>query len=110
MRLLYVTSNSLPSRIIRGIDGGPASHVGIESPLRPGEVIDATWLHGGAWADETLSSRAYRAHRDGKFFGWTMRVIDLLFVWQTIRIDAIGHCHNAYLNEADRTGCPPELR
>ena len=58
MRLLYVTSNSLPSRIIRGIDGGPASHVGIESPLRPGTVIDATFLHGGVrtwpasvWAD-----------------------------------------------------------
>jgi len=70
----------------------------------------ATPLHGSAWADETLSSRAYRAHRDGKFFGWTMRVIDLLFVWQTIRIDAIGHCHNAYLNEFERLGCPPEMR
>lgn len=54
MRLLYVTSDSLPARIIRGIDGGEASHVGIESPLRPGEVIDSTWLHGGVtdWQDD----------------------------------------------------------
>jgi hypothetical protein len=28
-----------------------------------------TPLHGGAWADETLSCRAYRMHRDGKPWG-----------------------------------------
>ena len=62
MRLLYVTSNSLPSRIIRGIDGGPASHVGIESPLRPGGVIDATWLHGGV----TIGQRDDWLQMDGR--------------------------------------------
>lgn len=47
MRLIYVTSDSVTSRIIRGIDGGPASHVGVESPLRPGDVFDSTFLHRG---------------------------------------------------------------
>lgn len=70
----------------------------------------ATPMHGSAWADETLSCRSYRAWRDGKWFGWTMHVIDFLFAWQNVRPEARGHCHNAYLNEADRTGCPPELR
>jgi len=70
----------------------------------------ATPLAGSAWADETLSSRAYRAHRDGKFFGFLMHPIDWLFFWQSIRPEAIGHCHNAYLNEAERVGVPAELR
>ena len=69
-----------------------------------------TPLHGSAWADETLSSRAYRAHRDGKFFGFTLCLIDALFFWQTIRPEAIGHCHQAYLRERERTGLPPEMR
>ena len=37
----------------------------------------------GGWADEALSARSYRAHRDGKLLGKiTMPVIDLLFFWQ----------------------------
>lgn len=58
MRLLFVTSNTLPAAMIRGFDGGPASHVGIESPLRPGYVLDSTFAHGGVkpWArDEWLA-------------------------------------------------------
>ena len=36
-----------------------------------------------SYADETLSARSYRAHRDGKLLGKiTMPVIDLLFWWQ----------------------------
>jgi hypothetical protein len=69
-----------------------------------------TPLSGSAWADETLSSRSYRAWKDGKFFGWTMKPIDLLFCWQQLRPDAVGHCHNAYLNEQERLGLPPEMR
>jgi hypothetical protein len=70
----------------------------------------ATPFAASAWADETLSSRAYRAYRDAKFFGFVMKPIDFLFCWQTIRPDAIGHCHNAYLNELDRIGLPVEFR
>lgn len=58
------------------------------------------------YADETLSARSYRAHRDGKFFGkLTMPIIDLLFFWQ-----GPGHCRNAYLKEYDRAGHPSEYR
>ncbi len=47
--------------------------------------------------DETLSSRSYRADRDGKVFGRTFRpLIDLLFFWDD------QHCHAAYLAEVQR--------
>ena len=65
----------------------------------------------GAWADETLSSRAYRMWRANKPWGriW-MPIIDALFFWQAIRLDAIGHCHQAYLREKERYNFPPEMR
>lgn len=47
--------------------------------------------------DETLSSRAYRADRDGKVFGRIFRpVIDTLFFWQP------RHCFQSYLAEVQR--------
>lgn len=47
--------------------------------------------------DETLSSRAYRADRDGKWFGRLFRpAIDVLFFWQP------RHCYQAYLAEVSR--------
>lgn len=39
-----------------------------------------------------------------------MHVIDFLFAWQKLRPDAIGHCHNAYLNELERLGLPESMR
>lgn len=49
------------------------------------------------YADETLSSRAYRADRDGKWFGRLFRpAIDVLFFWQP------RHCYQAYLAEVSR--------
>lgn len=69
------------------------------------------WAWRGAWADETLSCRAYRAWRDGAVVGKVaMPVIDLFFKWQKLRHDAIGHCHNAYLNEREKYNHPPEMR
>ena len=59
-----------------------------------------------SYADETLSARSYRAHRDGKLFGKiTMPVIDALFWWQGPR-----HCFNAYRKEHDRQNLPSEYR
>lgn len=56
----------------------------------------ANALLAGA-ADETLSSRAYRADRDGKVFGKVFRpLIDTLFFWQT------RHCYQAYTEEVQR--------
>ncbi len=60
----------------------------------------------GAWADETLSSRAYRMHAKGRPWGriW-MPIIDALFIWQ-----GPGYCRNAYLKERERIHVPPEMR
>ena len=59
-----------------------------------------------SWADETLSARAYRAHRDGKILGKLfMRPIDLLFFWQ-----GPDHCKNAYIEEFARKNYPDEYR
>lgn len=52
-------------------------------------------------ADETLSSRAYRAELKGRAFGKIFRpVIDGLFFWQ------YNHCYNAFLEEVNRKQLP----
>jgi hypothetical protein len=58
----------------------------------------------GGWADETLSSRAYRM--DGLKRRWTLarRAIDALFFWQP------QHCWQAYHAERARRQMPPALR
>ena len=63
-----------------------------------------TLLNG--MADETLSARAYRAHRDGKIMGKLfMPVINLMFFWQ-----GPNHCKNAYIKEFERANHPSEYR
>lgn len=48
-------------------------------------------------SDETLSSRAYRAWRDGRRPGvWLKPVIDALAFWQE------AHCEQSFLYERDR--------
>lgn len=65
-----------------------------------------TPLQSSAWADETLSSRIYRGHRDGKVLGrLLMPVANLLFRWQ-----GAEHCRNAYEKERARANLPPEFR
>lgn len=60
----------------------------------------------GAWADETLSSRAYRMHKKGKLWGrFWMPVIDWLF-----RPFGKEHCKHSYLAEGKRLQSPPEAR
>lgn len=55
--------------------------------------------------DETLSSRAYRADRDGKVFGRIFRpAIDTIFFWQT------RHCYGAYVAEVQRRQYPGNFR
>src|SRR5690625_1722868 len=55
------------------------------------------------WADETLSSRAYRTLYKRR---WRviMRVINGIFFWQE------NHCRDAYLFERDKGHVPPEFR
>ncbi len=51
--------------------------------------------------DETLSSRAWRAERNGKLFGKFFRpVIDTLFFFEP------NHCMHAYLAELQRAQLP----
>lgn len=59
------------------------------------------------WADETLSSRAYRAWRNGRLFGKILKpLIDGIFA-------ALGddnHCEESYMSEKDRRQNHPEFR
>lgn len=43
--------------------------------------------------DETMSSAAWRMERDGKFFGFTRKIIDALFWFDP------EHCRKAYFSE-----------
>lgn len=48
---------------------------------------------------ETLSSCSYRMHRDKRFWGFLMPMINTLIFWEP------QHCYNSYL--ADRTRVYP---
>ena len=58
----------------------------------------------GGWADETISSAAWRKRHEGN--GWKLLrcLIDCLFFWQT------DHCKTAYESELERRQLPEELR
>lgn len=55
------------------------------------------------YADETISSRAYRLYLKGEK-KWAYKVINALFFWQD------DHCKEAYESEVDRMQYPPEFR
>lgn len=57
----------------------------------------------GGWADETISSRAYR-QRHKPHWGAINRALDRIFFWQN------AHCRGAYNNELQRTSSPPAHR
>lgn len=64
-----------------------------------------TPFHAGTWADETLSSRAYRAYAAGRAWGkLLMPIIDFIFFWQE------RHCEGAYIKERERIHMAPESR
>lgn len=63
----------------------------------------------GGWPDETLSSRAWRWHRDGAR-SWPRRLVDRLFWWDRDAATGRRHCELSYLSEALRLQMPPELR
>lgn len=59
----------------------------------------------GGMADETLSSRAYRAEQKGKIFGKFFRpLIDTLLFFDK------AHCFGSYLSEKSRKQFPIDLR
>lgn len=53
----------------------------------------------GGWADETLSSRAWRENREG-----LREFIDALFFWEPY------HCRASYESEIARRQLPPDMR
>lgn len=58
---------------------------------------------GGAWADETISARAWRC-RDRYPFSLYRSVIDRLFWFDQ------GHCRSSYESEVRRAQSPPGER
>ena len=58
----------------------------------------------GGWADETISSVAWRKRNVGQGWRFLRCLIDCLFFWQT------DHCKTAYASELERTQLPAELR
>lgn len=58
----------------------------------------------GGWADETISSVAWRKRNDNRGWALLRKVIDAIFFWQT------DHCESSYESEKERRHLPPELR
>lgn len=58
----------------------------------------------GGYANESLSSRFYRANRDNKWYGFMKNVTDTIFFYQD------NHCQTAYFRTLDRMNLPPEFR
>ena len=57
----------------------------------------------GGWADETLSSRAWRHYEKGDY-RWPKRLIDAVLFFDP------DHCHQSYLSEIERRQLKPEMR
>ena len=58
----------------------------------------------GGWADETISSAAWRKHDEGNGWRFLRCLIDCIFFWQA------DHCRMAYESEIKRKQLPEELR
>lgn len=59
----------------------------------------------GGWADETLSSRAWRTEQKGRIFGRLARpTIDAILFFDP------QHCYASFLSEKFRRQQPPENR
>lgn len=57
----------------------------------------------GGWPDETLSSRCWRWHMEGKR-SWPKKLVDMLFFWEEL------HCRTSWQSEREGRQLPPELR
>lgn len=62
------------------------------------------FLSKGAWADETLSARAWREGDASKGWRRFRKLVDGIFFWQD------EHCKRAYRSEQERMHMAPEYR
>jgi hypothetical protein len=61
----------------------------------------------GGWADETISSRAYRRSATSAAWRRVRRTLD----WTALRVfRQADHCRQAWLNEIRRSQEPPAIR
>jgi hypothetical protein len=58
----------------------------------------------GAWADESLSARAWREGAHSKNWDRVRKALDLIFFWDK------DHCQNSYASEMNRLQLAPEYR
>lgn len=72
-----------------------------ETLIAVDQTINALVFFG--WADETLSSRAWRMQHQFHFKIFRV-IIDTVFFFQP------DHCYKSYLGERERLQEPPELR
>lgn len=73
-----------------------------QSAIAFDQLINA--LLCGGWADETMSSVAWRMEQQGHWFGFMRRVIDTLFWFDK------DHCRTSFEAERNRSQLPPEAR
>lgn len=71
----------------------PADPYSYWTQVALGIDIVANVLLGG-WHHETLSSRSWRAYSNHKVFGVSRWVIDVIFIWQTWKLDHCQRHHN----------------
>ena len=57
----------------------------------------------GGWADETISARAWRLHKEHLRWGCLYRLINIVMMSRS-------HCRDSYLACKDRAYSPPEGR
>ncbi len=62
----------------------------------------------GGWADESMSSYAWRLEQKGRIWGRFWRPLTDWFFY--VLRGEVGHCYNSYLSERARAHLPPELR
>lgn len=66
----------------------------------------------GGWADETMSSRAYRLGRKSKAWAYVEGLLDAVFFWDKEMAGDVlmRHCQLSYNSELLRLQSPPETR
>lgn len=67
-------------------------------------TVVGLFLHNGAWADETLSARAFREGNHSEGWAKFRKFVDALFFWQD------NHCYIAYISEKERQHLAPQYR